>query len=538
MRASARYALLPAVGVSVTLLACVPGSPYAPEQFAFPKDLVLTLTGSACAAALLFHSTPPRFSAPEALFVVVLLWGAIIGPFTAINPYQVWPILGLLSAGLLIAISARHFVALDGRRIPYGAIGVALTILVTLVLMEAYGVVPFFSEYGRRPGATLGNRNLVARVVCLTLPLMWRSTVASRTTRERLTTGLQLTGVTIVMTLSRSRGVWLVAALLMIAIPAGWWALHRSRRARSGRIVIARWMLPCILGIAVAFVIPNRMQWGRAAFYWTARRVIDVNSGSGRGRILQVQTTRGIIHASPLGVGPGNWSVVYPSYAESGDPSISSFDIYPVQHVARNDALRFVAEFGWAPAAIAMLALVSLVTSALRSIRRTQLRRRDAGLFVVAMVGAAGAIGVVDPVIQLAPTLGLIALLLGTACGHQSAESAGTPRTSLRRWGECGAVLLLGVLSAHASVVAVRHLQVDAVLRKPLTIERATSASTIDPNHFEARIYLALALVNSDRCDLATPHLRWAARLQPFAPVIDQLRSTCRLNLRQQSEVR
>jgi cytochrome c-type biogenesis protein CcmH/NrfG len=89
----------------------------------------------------------------------------------------------------------------------------------------------------------------------------------------------------------------------------------------------------------------------------------------------------------------------------------------------------------------------------------------------------------------------------------------------------------LAAACAWASLVltngALRDIAALQILRSMSTVEDLYRAVTVAPSNIEARMLLAHVLVGADRCDLAEPHLKESARLQPFSGAVTNLRDQC-----------
>lgn len=516
------------LGLAGTLFVWVPGPPLRPDQFSLPKDIALGALGVVCALLLLPPGRQRWLRGFDLPLVAVLGWGALSASVTAANPHLAWRAVGQLSAGFLVMIYARRTGRIPGGSLAYGIVCAVLFFLTSIVLLEAYGPVPFFSELGRRPGATLGNRNLVGRLLCLGLPVLWRQTLAARRRWDRdLIAGLlAMTSATIV--LSRSRGAWLIASGVVSCVPLAWCALRSPMNARMVRLLVRRWGLPILLGGLLAAVLPNRMGWQLSDFSNSVRRSFAYDIGSGRGRVIQSQTTLRMIFAAPLGVGPGNWSVNYPAFAEPGDPSYTPEALYPAPRVPRGDLLSLTAEFGLPALALCLLGAYAIVRHAAVMLRGPRGSTRISGLTLLAVCGIMSILGVLDPVLRLSPTLALVAVLIGLSLSDTPlpVEKHGFATNCLDLSGSL-LIGLMGVTSSISAIGAGRDLVAQQLVHRVATPANLLNAVAIAPNNLEVRLSLAYVLVTAKRCDLAIPILARSARLQPFAPTVFRLLSAC-----------
>src|SRR5207237_4118390 len=127
----------------------------------------------------------------------------------------------------------------------------------------------------------LGNRNVAARVLCLGLPLVWRTSVMAnrRGVRVSLSGVVAITIAAIV--LSRSRGAWLVTTLLIVALPVTSWMLSHPPHRKYYWNATANWMSGAMIGIVAGLMLPNRMGWTPADIQSSAQRVFEYAAGTG-----------------------------------------------------------------------------------------------------------------------------------------------------------------------------------------------------------------------------------------------------------------
>ena len=139
---------------------------------------------------------------------------------------------------------------------------------------------------------------------------------------------------------------------------------------------MVRWRrLPLLLVIAaagggLALVVPNTLNWKSDSPYLeTARSVVNYREGSGRGRLVQYKNSaRMSLHHPLLGVGPGNWAVVYPKFASPGDPSLAT-DGMTANPWPSSDWMTFLSERGPVAFVLLALAMIALLVDAVRALR-------------------------------------------------------------------------------------------------------------------------------------------------------------------------
>jgi len=151
-----------------------------------------------------------------------------------------------------------------------------------------------------------------------------------------------------------------------------WFVLRPAKRWPSERLA-SRVMVPAlssVVAMGAALLLPNTLNWKSDSPYMeTARSVVNYKQGSGRGRLVQYKNTgRMSLHHPLLGVGPGNWAVIYPKFASNGDPSLTE-DGMTANPWPSSDWMTFVSERGLLALVLLALAVVSLIVDAIRALR-------------------------------------------------------------------------------------------------------------------------------------------------------------------------
>ena len=162
------------------VLAALPYPIFQLDRYTFPKELVLGV--AALAASLLCLSSARRLTV---FMVDVLLGGFLVlslaSTLLATNGWLAFRALGLSLAGAGLFWCART-IARSGRG---EALLLALAAAVVLGsvtgLAQAYGLVETnLASLTRAPGGTFGNRNFMAHLAAMGLPLLLYVSVASR----------------------------------------------------------------------------------------------------------------------------------------------------------------------------------------------------------------------------------------------------------------------------------------------------------------------------------------------------------------------
>ena len=207
----------------------------------------------------------------------------------------------------------------------------------------------------------------MAHLTAAGVPLLLWCIASSRRNGAALFWTVSLAVCAAALVLSRTRAAWL--ALAVSAVPA---AIVRDRgpaflENADARRRMTRAVLAVAGGVLLALVIPNSLDWRSDSPYLdSVRGVVDYRGGSGRGRLAQYANSARMSAAHPLlGVGPGNWAVIYPKFAPPGDPSLSETTGMAANPWPSSDWVAALSERGIA----AFLALVGICRAAARRAR-------------------------------------------------------------------------------------------------------------------------------------------------------------------------
>lgn len=501
-------------GVLLAVLAALPVAPTDLDRHQFPKETVLHL--SVFLAALMVGRSGAR-GLPRwpAMWLALLLGGTLLGLLVATNPWLTLRAAGLTATGVLAFILAQS-VARAGRvGTLLGWTGLAALVGVGSALAQAWGVEHASFAELRAPGGTLGNRNFIAHLAALALPLAMAGVLAGR---RRLVVGASSTLMVVViigLVLTRSRAGWLAAGaaaatVALVLLLAGGAAPPRHRVVRLPLLALA--------GIVLAIALPNTLEWRSDSPYRdTLGNLTNYREGSGRGRLLQYQNSLELALAHPfLGVGAGNWPLRYGEVAPRSDPSWARNDVIPLNPWPSSDWIALISERGVLAPVIAALFGMTLAWRGFR-------RRRDDPLTAVAMAALLGTLaavavaGLFDAVMLLAVPVGWTAVTAGAflAVPLRDPDPGPFPRASWR-------LLLLVV-----TVAAVRSVQqTGAYLVAGDGESRAAVARAvrIDPFNYALQIELGAR----GPCRTARAHAEAALALAPTWPAAQRAVRRCR----------
>jgi hypothetical protein len=495
------------LGALAVVLAATTLNTFDLDRFFVPKELVLhaaALLAGLFAWRALARGGVTRAERLLAAFVAVSALSALFGT----NHWLALRALALTASGLLVFRAARAV----GRPLA-GALALAVVAAAVTSLMQTYGLDLDVFSVNRAPGGTLGNRNFVAHVAAFGLPVVLFSALlaARRVAFLRGAVGAAL--VTASLVLTRSRAAWLAfAAVLLVVIVAMLVAPVLRRDARTWRRLGAM-VLVAAAAVGLALVLPNALRWrGRNPYMQTVKRVADYSAGSGHGRLVQyTQSLKMALHHSIrgplLGVGPGNWAVVYPAFAVRDDPSLDQSEAGVTSNPwPSSDWIACLAERGLAATVLLALALLSIAAAGLRQLRRAaSVEEALAAMALLGTLAAAGVAGTFDAVLLLAVPALLVWATLGALLQDEAANSAAArwPRMALAM------MLLLSAAGVYRSTMQLVVMKAYVAHSDRASLDRASS---LDPGNYRLQLRLA-RMGGRSRC----AHARAARELFPNA---------------------
>ncbi len=521
MRTARRLLQLGALGVAV---AVVGGDLFELDRFLAPKELVLLVTAFGAAAAAFRATERPVLSLSD-MGLAAWFGLSLLSALVAANGWLAVRALGVSAAGLACYWTARAIARNEMERPLLAALAMATIFAAVTALLQAYGLsLPLVSDR-RAPGGLMGNRNFMAHLTAVGLPITLYLTITSRSRAGALMGGIGITLAAAALVLSRSRAAWLavlVGATFLVVegvLISGLWR-DASVRRRLGTAVGG-----AIAGLALAIAVPNGLDWRSDNPYLESfTGMANFQEGSGRGRIVQWSNTlRMSADNFFLGVGPGNWMIEYPDYTTPNDPSFAWNDAIPTNPWPSSDWMGLLAERGWPAMACLLGVLGSLAFVGYRRSRRHGAAPEGlAGLAMVSLLLVTGIVAAFDAVLLLAaPTL-----VFWTALGAlQPAPrvAASLDQSWQRRavqWGlYAGAALWISRSAAETLSVVVAG---DGGSRRTLRV-----ASAIDPGSFRLQLRLA-GIPGNAPCAQVRVHAARAAELMPNHRVPKQALRRCR----------
>ena len=512
------------VGAIAVVIAAVVYKQFELDRFFVPKELVLHAVATIAALCCLARTRELRLSRVDQLLLSFLA----IGLFSALFATNWW------AAGRAVALSlsgatcfwCSRIVARAGfARGLVAALALAGVIGAITALLQTYGLRIDAFSLNRAPGGTFGNRNFMAHVCVIVFPALLLSTLRAESPRAFGWWAAAVAAVAGALVLSRSRAAWLALMACVVVMLA--FAYFAARRARG----MVRWRrLPLLLVIAAAggglgLVVPNTLNWKSDSPYLeTARSVVNYREGSGRGRLVQYKNSARMSLRHPLlGVGPGNWAVVYPKFASPGDPSLSS-DGMTANPWPSSDWMTFLSERGPVAFVLLALAMIALLVEAVRALRTEG--DPEHALSSWALLGTVSVLLVVSTfdAVLLLPAPALIAWgLLGALSPPSRARTVVTLSTSSR----VSAMLLVTLFGGLAIARSTTQLTAMAVYESSTRASRVERAAELDPGSYRIHIRLAETYAKRGSCANVRIHAGAARALFPNAAAPKRLLAGC-----------
>jgi O-antigen ligase len=491
------------------------------DRFFVPKELVLHLT--AFLAGILVLGAARRGMATRVdLFLLCYLGLGAISAALAQNPWLAARALGVSVSGVVVFWAARAMRRAGLSRPLLVTLSWAAVLAVVTALLQAYGLRTDFFSINRSPGGTLGNRNFVAHVAAFCFPLAVLSTLRAWRPLGVLagSAGVALSVAGLVLT--RSRAAWLALAAVLAVMLVGVVLSGPLRRAWR---VLARLLVALLLAAAAtagAIVVPNQLHWNSDNPYLeTARSVVNYQEGSGAGRLVQYRTSLWMtLHHPLLGVGPGNWPVVYPEHAGRRDPSLSGEDRGTTSNPwPSSDWVAFLSERGLPAFVFLLLGWIGIGVGGWRRYRTA--RDAEEALLALTLLGTmlgVSIVGAFDAAMLLAwPTL-----LVWAAIGALWSPEVVRPLAS-RPAGRVLTVLLLTLLGGVGTVRAGASLVAMSVYANAEGRSDLEAASKLDPGSYRVQLRLSRGGTRSSRCR----HARAAHDLLPQAHRAKEAAARC-----------
>jgi len=508
------------LGILAVVLAATPFKAFELDRFFVPKELALHITAFLCAVLCLKRLHTLSLNRVD-FFLIAYGVLSVASALLASNHWLSMRSVAVTLSALAVFWCARSLATRGFKRPIMAVIVFSVVVGAGTSLAQAYGVDTEYFTLSRAPGGTFGNRNFVAHMSAIGVPLLiWYAATARRAITVFLC-GIGGAVLAASLVLSRSRAAWLalLVVALLLAIPL-WRAARRIPHANAGRRLVFVGLVAAV-GVALALILPNQLNWRSDSPYLdSVRGVVAYNSGSGRGRIIQYRNTLHMVEAHPiLGVGPGNWPVYYPRFASHNDPSLTRDDRTTANPWPSSDWAALVAERGTITVVVLLLAFVGIIANAFQSARGSGAKDPDTHdpflpVAVTATVLITGAVGSFDAVTLLAAPALVVWAALGTlgATGGRTRSEWVLPSLPRRLVALVATVpLFLFALRSTGQTLAMQAFGSGDRLGD------VQQSALLDPGSYRIQLRLAVLALNRHGCSLARPPARRAAAMLPAA---------------------
>jgi O-antigen ligase len=513
------------VGAMACVLYVVPYRSFDLDRFFAPKEVALHLAALVAGVAVLISARRLALSRADLALVAWLLLSAISALF-ATNHWLAFRALTITVSGAAIFWSARRLTTVGLRPALTRILALAVVVGAITALAQAYGVKMEFAALNRAPGGMFGNRNFMAHLTAAGLPLLLWCIASSRKKWEVLFWSVSLAICAAALVLSRTRAAWL--ALAVSAIPATIIALTGPAFLESDvRRRLTRAVLAVGAGVLLALLLPNSLDWRSDSPYLdSVKGVVDYRGGSGRGRLAQYANSAKMSAAHPLlGVGPGNWAVIYPKFAPAGDPSLADATGMASNPWPSSDWVAALSERGVAAFA-AFAAFVLLLLGAALKDRYDPTSSPAEHLAAIAgggIVLIAALEGAFDAVLLLPTPLIVVSAAAGVLITPGTERRVLFPSPGRRRVFRA----IFAVFTLLACVAGKRRI--DAMrLYEIGTSAGMESALSKDPSSYRIQMHAADYFASRGQCVKARAHAVAARELFPYSPGPRRVLSQCR----------
>lgn len=495
------------------------------DRFFLPKELALQVGAGVATVLLVTRGRVRTWSVADLLLLGWVVLSVAAG-FGATSWWHALRALAVTCGGAAMFWAGAALRSAGKGRQVAAVLAVAATAASASALAQAYGLDWTVFAANRAPGGTLGNRNFVAHVAAMAVPLLIWLTATAGGVAGIVFGAAGLLGNTAVLVLSRTRAAWLALGVWLVVAGAVAWRSREVTRAavvpRRGRVVLAA----LVTGIVLALAIPNTLDWRSDSPYLdSVRGVVNYREGSGAGRLRQYTNSLKLVRAHPgLGVGPGNWAAEYPAVASRDDPSLSDATGMASNPWPSSDWVAAVSERG-IPATLVLAALLLvLLVNSWRGWRDSVYSSRDrlAALAGGSIVLVAACEGMFDAVSLLAfPTVLVWAAAGALIPGGRPVRTYGTSGRGRTYAASALAVVWLGFIAMTAGKIRAMRLYSTG------TLDGVRAAAAYDPGSYRIQLRAAELLASRGLCRLAYHNATQAYALFPHASAPQAILARC-----------
>jgi O-antigen ligase len=506
--------VLQAGAIAIVLIA-MPYKAFDLDRYFVPKELVLHLCAAVAAIRLIAARGQITMRGIDMLLALYLIESAISAVF-ATNGWAAERALAISVSGAALFWAASALGRAGSSRPLLVALAIAVVVASATSLAQAYGVQSEYFSLNRVPGGTFGNRNFVAHLAAIGAPAVMLVALTAPRGLGSVFAAISMAIVSATLFLSRSRAAWLamIAVAIVVAVLGKIsWARWSDSRTIRRMLVLG---IAAAAGVLGAIVLPNHLDWKSSSPYLdSAAGLVNYKEGSGRGRIVQYTNSLKMSRAyTLLGVGPGNWPVIYPKFASRNDPSMSqSAEGVTSNPWPSSDWAAFVSERGFVGFALLLLVFLGLTIRAIRDFREGGGRDPERVLTPIALLGtlvATAVVGAFDAVLMIAVPTFFVWTLSGALrppTGGAEVEVR-VPRFVAPLLAVV-AVVIIGRSAGQAGAIAMASTNT--------SINSLARSTVFDPGNYRLRTRLAQAYIGRGDCTRARPEARAARDLFPSA---------------------
>lgn len=495
------------------------------DRFFVPKELALHAGALVIAVVLAARAGTRTRSASDTALAFWLGLSVVSAMFATSGWHAIRALALSLSAGAVFWGARAAYESGRSRQVVI-LIGAATTFAALSSLIQAYGIDLDLFAANRAPGGTLGNRNFIAHVAAMGLPILLWLAATARSSSRALGGAFAILVLTAALVLSRTRAAWLALVVWgVVALPLAW----------NGRASIAAALVPrrgallvgaLAAGTLMALALPNALDWKSDSPYLdSVKGVVNYREGSGAGRVKQYLNSLKLVRQHPLlGVGPGNWPVEYPAVVPRSDPSLTDATGMTANPWPSSDWIAALAERGiLATGAMAMF-VVLLLGGAWRSWTNAALSPRER---LGALAGGSVVlIGVVEGSFDAVALLAFPSVILWGAAGALIPRGPVLAERRARREERVYLTLILAIVWMSMVAMPVRKL-VAMRLYTQGSYDSIRAAAANDPQSYRIQMKAAEILANRGYCRLAYHNAMQALALFPHAQAAQALVARC-----------
>jgi O-antigen ligase len=506
-------------GAIAVVLAATPYKPFDLDRYFVPKELVLLFC--AAVASLLVAVRLARISLTVVdLAMVLFLVSGLASAIGATNPWAAERALAISAGGAALFWCATSIRRAGLVRPLLAALAAAVILGAVTALAQAYGLRSEYFSLNRAPGGTFGNRNFVAHLCSIGIPVVALVTVTARRPATVVIGVVGSAAVAAALAMSRSRAAWLAVIVSIGAVVVAG-AMSRGQWRATRTLPRLSYMgIAVLVGALAAIFLPNSLEWKSDTPYIdSAVGLVNYKEGSGHGRLVQYTNSLHMTEARPLlGVGPGNWPVVYPKYASRNDPSLAQDEGTTANPWPSSDWVAYLSERGAIGLAALVVVLVGLVRRAYMDVRSTQPRTAMAdsehvmtSMALVGTLAAAIVVGSFDAALIVATPAYFVWTLAGALAPPSDRTIVARPSL---RFAALLMIVVFGIVAVGRSAAQLAAIATFSANSRISTIERA---ARLDPGSYRIHLKLAEAYVARGECARSRPEARAARALQPNA---------------------